>query len=742
MLVLAPVLFLLLVELVLWIVGFGRPTEFFIERESLGRTVYTTNEEFCRQFVGASLSRAPAETVLSEVKDDSTVRIFVLGGSAAGGDPDSDFGFCRVLETMLNQQSQGRSFKVINSAVTAMNSHVARRIAADCRRHSPDAFVVYMGNNEVVGPYGPRSLPKWLYRSTSVVRGIIAISSSRTKQLIASLGKDPPARRWQGMEAFLEQEVPFDDSALSDCYGHFEENIGDIIRYARDAGASVVLCTVPTNIRSCPPFGSQHAQNLSEPELSRWKELFDEGRRLYKDKKFVEAMGKYQAASDIDDLPAVLAYARGQCALAAGDVQAASKYYILARDRDTLRFRADSRINAIIRQQGRTGRSESISLADLETQLSGNAPGGLLGSDLLHDHVHLNFRGSFLAALTAARSLRDVLPACRISIPSEPGEVQKLETNLQKRLVYDQRARYDLAVTMYRRRALPPFVGQLDYEEQMDTLWRDLVELRKTVKTKVPGDIERNYLAAIAKAPSDAVLIRRLADFRMKYGRITQAREHLERSLKTTPHSLGLRKKLSVAAAIHGPSDEAVGILTSSENPFAWDEKAALAHIGTGLIQSGHPMRSEGVYKRLLELDSDNIDALVNMGAVMNRKGEPELALEYLNRAIQIAPHRVDALGNMANAYIKQGDSKTAGQWLAKAMSADPYDDMIRLSLGAHQVIRTGNSSQGVENLKRCVELNPTSFMAYQLLAKIHMASGDQHLAGKYRGLAELFSGP
>jgi hypothetical protein len=42
--------------------------------------------------------------------------------------------------------------EVINTAMTAINSHVIREIAKDCVRLGADFWVVYAGNNEVVGP--------------------------------------------------------------------------------------------------------------------------------------------------------------------------------------------------------------------------------------------------------------------------------------------------------------------------------------------------------------------------------------------------------------------------------------------------------------------------------------------------------------------------------------------------------------------------------------------------------------
>ncbi len=38
--------------------------------------------------------------------------------------------------------------------MTAINSHVILPIARDCAAQNGDFWVIYMGNNEVVGPYG------------------------------------------------------------------------------------------------------------------------------------------------------------------------------------------------------------------------------------------------------------------------------------------------------------------------------------------------------------------------------------------------------------------------------------------------------------------------------------------------------------------------------------------------------------------------------------------------------------
>ena len=195
--VLSPVAFLLLIELILRLVGYGLPGDFFITYKTADSTAYIVNRDYCQHFVPKELSRAPEATALQK-KGPKTIRIFVFGGSAAFGDPDPAFGFCRQLQVLLNEHATETFFEVVNAAVTSMNSHVARRIARDCVTHKPDVFIIFMGNNEVVGPYGPPTLPAWLYDSgTAIDLSIAAKKRTRLGQLIDRTIQAMHAR-WRG----------------------------------------------------------------------------------------------------------------------------------------------------------------------------------------------------------------------------------------------------------------------------------------------------------------------------------------------------------------------------------------------------------------------------------------------------------------------------------------------------------------------------------------------------------------
>jgi len=149
----------------------------------------------------------------SQAKASDTVRIFVFGESAAYGDPEPDFGLPRMLQAMLSLRHPGVRFEVVNAAMTAINSHAILPIARDCAGADGDIWVIYMGNNEVVGPFGagtvfgspaPPPLP--------LIRATLAFKTTRTGQWLDSvrqwLQKPPPERsEWGGMEMFLNQQV-------------------------------------------------------------------------------------------------------------------------------------------------------------------------------------------------------------------------------------------------------------------------------------------------------------------------------------------------------------------------------------------------------------------------------------------------------------------------------------------------------------------------------------------------------
>src|SRR5271165_5186713 len=152
---LVPLLIVGLIEVDLRIAGVGYGTELLVPCTVRGSPASCYNLFFAAPFFPAGMVQTPRLFSIAAAKPPGTIRIFVLGESAAMGEPDSAYGFSRYLEMMLRARYPSTRFEIVNTGSVAINSHVVLPIAEGLANQRPDLFIIYSGNNEVVGPYGP-----------------------------------------------------------------------------------------------------------------------------------------------------------------------------------------------------------------------------------------------------------------------------------------------------------------------------------------------------------------------------------------------------------------------------------------------------------------------------------------------------------------------------------------------------------------------------------------------------------
>ena len=156
--------------------------------------------------------KTPRAYAIPTEKPKGTFRVFVLGESAAMGDPDPAYAFSRYLEVMLRERFPSMKFEVVNTGSVAINSHVLLPIARDLANQRPDIFIVHSGNDEVVGPYGPGTALTASGMNLAVIRSSILFRSTRIGQLVTKLGTQK--KKWGGMEMFFDKQVPATLSVL------------------------------------------------------------------------------------------------------------------------------------------------------------------------------------------------------------------------------------------------------------------------------------------------------------------------------------------------------------------------------------------------------------------------------------------------------------------------------------------------------------------------------------------------
>jgi tetratricopeptide (TPR) repeat protein len=509
---LGVVLLLGLVEGILRLANYGYSSQFTRVTElASGEKIRRENRWCTAPFFTPALVRRPHPFRLEHEKPANTYRIFVLGSSAAMGDPEPSFSLARMLETMLRAAYPEIRFEVVNAAVTAINSHLVRRIAADCAELQPDLFIVYEGHNEVIGPFGPSGVFTPFLRRPAAVRLAAAAKASRTGQLVAAAGRavarqENVPESWGGMQMFLDQQISADDPRLDAVRTNFRANLLAIADSAHAAGATTLVCTVLTNQRDFAPFLSRHRVGLDEDSLATWEAHYRAAQEAERKGDFARAEADYRAALAIDGDYAELAFRFGRLSLQAGRRSDAQTFLQRALDLDTLRFRADSSLNQVIRDL-RSGQRPSLEVVDLASSLSLRSEGGVVGDEFLYEHVHLTFRGAYEAARDLFVHVSSDLARRRLINDriAEPFSYEEARI----RLAYTAHEQAMIALELINRFRSPPFTGQIDHAFRLQS-WERRAETATTLLARpeaLPA-LHELYKRALAVSPDDWVLAR------------------------------------------------------------------------------------------------------------------------------------------------------------------------------------------------------------------------------------------
>ena len=500
--IVAPALLLVLIEGTLRLFGVGFPTGLTVPCTVHGRAAACYNLFFPAPFFPPGMIKTPQAYAIPAEKPPGTFRIFVLGESAAMGDPDPAYAFSRYLEVMLRTRYPSMKFEVVNTGSVAINSHVLLPIAEGLAQQRPDVFIIYSGNNEVVGPYGPGTALTAGGMSLPVIRAGILLRSTRVGQLLTKLGTQK--KEWGGMEMFLDKQVPASSPLMKYTYSNFEQNLRDTIAVARRSGARVIVSTVATNLKDCSPFASQHRGGMSQDDLGRWAELVQQGSAFETSRSWAEALQAYFAAAKIDDQFAELEFRIARSLRMQGDYAGANQHFMRARDLDTLRFRADSRINEINRA---VASSSGAELVDAEKIFSEQSPHGIIGSELVYEHVHMTPLGNYLLARAMFVQIAGKLPAA-VGAASQDAAAQghgdaevPSEIECEQLLAFTPHDRFRIATEMLQRLERPPFSGQLTHSDQVLRLM-----FQVQGPDESPSDTAAEYQWAIARKPDDRIL--------------------------------------------------------------------------------------------------------------------------------------------------------------------------------------------------------------------------------------------
>jgi tetratricopeptide (TPR) repeat protein len=702
----APVLVLALLESGLRLGGFGHDANFFIPDQMPG--VFRTNPRYTELFFPASFGLKPLNFRIVKAKPADTFRVFLLGESAAMGVPEPAFAIAPQLDAQLRAAYPAKKIEVFNLGITAINSHTSRDIAEQAVEFEPDLLVVYMGNNEVVGPFGPSSAVANRMPSRGVIQLSLRVRKTRLGQLLQHAIQGLVARGhdfkdWRGMEMFAGKNVAADDPRMEAVYSNFSSNLQDILALAQRHRVKVVLSTVAVNLRDCAPFASLHRRDLA-PALRETCE-----RDLEEATKAV-ALGRNDQAQALleEAVKADLAFAETHFQLArvlehTGEPEKARHEYLEARQWDALRFRADERINQIIREAAAAKKAPGISLVDVARELGAAADSSVpaAGHRFFFEHVHLTWEGNYALVQVLAPAAGSAL----FGASQVPGRWLTSQECADE-LGFTELGRASLFNRMDELTARPPFTSQSSFAADRSWLKREL-ERASASATK------RDYVQTVATQIEDARQRNPGSGFLIFQAAVAES------ELGHFAHALALNDQL---ATVQPPSAEAA---------------AQRAFILQGL---GRRAEAEAVLLASAEAEPYYFQTYALLAQLWSATGELNKALDYFSKLVARMPESRGARHPYAEALMAHHDVAGAeAQWRAILRMVPDDEGALRPLLRV--LGERGKTDEALELMLAAFAYNPRNYRNNEMLVAMYDARGDlANMTTYMRALAD--SGP
>lgn len=508
-------LLLVALELGLRAAGVGGSYPLFVDAEGLAG-YRQANPEVIRRYLDSTgrLAAGIEPIPFLREKPEDGLRIVVQGGSSAAGFPYGRWGgLAGMLGDRLEVAFPERQIEVITTAMAAVNSYTLLDLVDEIIEVEPDAVLIYAGHNEYLGVLGVGSAFS-IESSRFASRLYLRLRRLRVYQLIhrfvTSLSRllepGPSAdRKTLFAQAGAGARIPFGSAAYQQGVEQFESNLQEILVRYRKAEIPVYLGTLVSNERDQEPF-SVVAGGGEERNAEVW-------------------------------------FARGRSEEQAERLDAAREAYRKARDLDALRFRAPSEFNRVIRTLA--DRHGAV-VVELERAFAQASPRGIIGAELLSEHVHPNAEGYFLLADAYFEALReDALISLGPGAPSRAEALRDMPiTALDRRLaeysILELKAGYPF------RESAAPFTlpppsdaidelarrrrgGELTWLESMESLMQLHLEAGRTADAVVVA-----RLAAQAY-PMDPVTNFAAGRLYLELGDLARARRYLRRSVRAAP---------------------------------------------------------------------------------------------------------------------------------------------------------------------------------------------------------------
>ncbi|MDX2130268.1 MAG: tetratricopeptide repeat protein [Chloroherpetonaceae bacterium] len=374
-----PLFFLLLLEVGLRAADYGRDYTVFVP-SSRDSNKLTLNPYIGYKYFRTTEPPAVIPVEFDRVKAPNSLRVFVFGESSVAGYPyPYSVSFPAYVQRALEMQYPSRKVEVINLGMAAICTETIKDFFAAALEQKPDVLVFYNGHNEYYGVMGAASSIRFSGVG-SIQSLLLSMQDSRLVQLVqnglATFTKPSKNENATLMAKVIgESAIPLGSKTYDNGLRQFRENMSDMLSVAQKKNIPVVIGTLASNQNGQKPFVS-----LARSDGKTAQAIFEE------------------AAEQ----------------LAAGDSVLAKRLFLEAKDLDGLRFRAPEAMNRIIDS---LAQQYGCTIARVSEEFAAASPQGIVGNNLMCDHLHPTVKGYQVMGRVFASTLIKVLPPSASSVP-------------------------------------------------------------------------------------------------------------------------------------------------------------------------------------------------------------------------------------------------------------------------------------------------------------------------------------
>ncbi len=378
--VLFPFILILLFEMSLRLFNYGGNQKLFVTgpEEQISHFWMCNPNVGKRYFYMLDFTPSPPKDLFLKIKPENGYRIFVLGGSTTAGFPYGyNLMFPRILQFQLSELFPDKHIEVVNTAMSAVNSHTLVDFMDEILEQQPDAILVYAGHNEYYGAMGVGSQESFsdnpafinaymklrTFRIFQLVRNAVG-SLRQGVSKVTSGGTDIDPTNTMMARIVREQKIPYKSDMYNQGLQQFDANMRRIIEKAQQQNVPILISELVSNVKDQPPFIS-----IKDDSLPTAEKAFSIGTKL----------------------------------LQQGDVDDARTALNMAKDVDALRFRASEELNEMIRS---LGREYNVPVVPMLSAFETHARDNIIGNELILEHLHPNAFGYFIMADAFLNTMR------------------------------------------------------------------------------------------------------------------------------------------------------------------------------------------------------------------------------------------------------------------------------------------------------------------------------------------------